>query len=1673
MTTSVDLVTSALERWRNNLIDLTRRNPLLSLKPNHTTYLEIVQPELMKVYDPLLVQGKSWLFYFPPDKPKADKKNAAKEPVGVPPSGGSSVRLKAELQRPTELRTTEEDRAVLLKILTNLYRRAWTDYRERGLHTLHLGLGILEWRDEADEVIRSPIVLLPVKLERHSLKDPFQLTLADDDPIVNPALAARLKQDFGFQLPTPPPDWEEKKPDQYLAELRTAIAGLPGWDVQPSVVLTLFSFFKGVIFQDLQDNAERLRTHPIVRTLAGEAGHLAPGKSPGARYPIDERELDDKLDPREVYHILDADGSQRLCLEAAARGESFVLIGPPGTGKSQTIANLIADRIAHGKKVLFVSEKMAALEVVYKRLCNVGLGEFCLELHSAKANKREVIKELARCYQEKLAAQPQPSATDFALLKDRREQLNRYVQSLHQIREPMHKSVWDALAELPRWQDLPMIQIGLPTMRQAGDVTARLTLAEFAPAHLDELKQLLQRLQHHWHIRTETNYPWRGFKADRYSLQLRDEIVSLIDRVRARDEKLRAAADQYAKQLGLRGSIADLLKLGDLLEKRPPNTQASWLKVSDLNALISDFEKCAEQYARLGETRKPLTDRYGPALWKLPSGSAAKIEQAWKNSAPLLAPGDQRGTDFLKSQQKLRAWAAETQKRIPGWLVEVRALEKWLALPLPTRAGFTGAGSSVTGSSSEMKLDPSVEGLRAFVRLATLGAGDAPPDKAWLEDRNVASEAQAIIASSKDAFLHYKKSRQYLLKLYDEKLFKLDLARIGRAYAGWYQSWWCVFSWQYRKDRRAIAKTRPMEDLPSTVAADMQLAGQVQGDRIRLEAEQPQRAKLLGRYEKGLDTDIETAEKAVRHALEAHDLLGQVDCERFPTKAIDALIATSTPEKIRAAVKRLNESFIGWMHLTQELQAVLPMTRLPGVGTAFDECALSAIAHYAKDLQTSLNQFAGLCDPVLGASLPADMQTFVADLKQAEELLAWEASQATEAERWTKLLGPAFAGVGTDWDALRKAITWARLVRECVGRMQSEPRGLTPWLADSTPPSSRELRQALEPYEHALHSLEIRFDAPGPVLDGMPLKEHTPEVVLDLLTKWRDRVGELADWVDWRYLPERFAHLGLKSFWDHLQQHDVVREQVVDLFLKSFWSGWVDAMFQHDPVLSQYRRNEHEQLLKEFRELDRRILQQGAARITAILDPLQSKRGGDDPEVALLMKEAHKKTKHLPLRHLFDSMPGLLLQLKPCMLMSPLSVSQFLSTDASKVHFDLIVFDEASQILPEDAVAAISRGKQLVITGDNQQLPPTTFFHQNADDGADEEDVPLFESILDACLGAGMASKMLRWHYRSQHEHLIAFSNDSFYDGRLVTFPSACFQHASLGVQFKHVPEGVYDRGGKRDNPREAKVVAELVLDHYQKTPDKTLGVIAFSYAQMDAIADEIERQLRDKPDLERYFKEDRLEGFFVKNLETVQGDERDVILLSVGYGRDEHGKIELNFGPLNREGGERRLNVAVTRARQRLLVVSSIRAGDIKLGNSQAKGLAHLQRYLDFAEHGMKALEPEADGTLPLTGLHEDVMRELKKLGFDSIPFVGCGPCRLDVGVRDPKKAGRFLLGIEFDGPMHAQASTARDRDRLRPEVLARLGWKLHRLGSPDWIFRKEEEIARLRQALIHEPEA
>ena len=376
------------------------------------------------------------------------------------------------------------------------------------------------------------------------------------------------------------------------------------------------------------------------------------------------------------------------------------------------------------------------------------------------------------------------------------------------------------------------------------------------------------------------------------------------------------------------------------------------------------------------------------------------------------------------------------------------------------------------------------------------------------------------------------------------------------------------------------------------------------------------------------------------------------------------------------------------------------------------------------------------------------------------------------------------------------------------------------------------------------------------------------------------------------------------------------------------------------------------------------------------------------------------------------------------------------------------------------------RGKQIVVVGDTKQLPPTSFFDTMNKDVDEEDNITAdVQSILGMCDGQGAQQRMLKWHYRSRHESLISLSNHEFYENKLVIFPSPGSK-TRMGLAFHHLPDAVYDRGKTRTNPKEAETVADAVIEHALKNPKQTLGVVAFSTAQMQAILLALEIRRRKLPETENFFKSHPHEPFFVKNLENVQGDERDVIFISIGYGRIEDGKVPMSFGPLNNEGGERRLNVLITRAKHRCEVFTNITSQDMDTSKSNKFGIRALKSFLYFAQHGKLDVAEEIKA--PLNIPFEDfVAHQIEKLGYTVRKQVGSVGFYIDLAVVDAEHPGRYLLGIQCDGDTYAAAKSARDRDRLRKQVLETIGWKMHHAWSSDWFRNPERELKRLVEAI------
>jgi very-short-patch-repair endonuclease len=670
-----------------------------------------------------------------------------------------------------------------------------------------------------------------------------------------------------------------------------------------------------------------------------------------------------------------------------------------------------------------------------------------------------------------------------------------------------------------------------------------------------------------------------------------------------------------------------------------------------------------------------------------------------------------------------------------------------------------------------------------------------------------------------------------------------------------------------------------------------------------------------------------------------------------------------------------------------------------------------------------------------------------------------------------ELLGVHFKGIETDVGLIRSTLTFA----ECVANGKlSVSQKATAWiLCDNYLAHLGQMRSWLTQMIACSETLLTLGKEIGS-LTASAMWTVDEKTSLEVLRMKADgalanRAG-LPQWVHFVRVRAESQEAGLAKLTGLADSKAMEPSHLVSAFRFLFYNSLARAVFADQPDLAEFNGVTQEEVRKHFALSDKTAIQLYRERAASIIDrrsvPFGNQSGpvGSWTELALITHEINKQKRHIPVRRLVSRAGKALQALKPCFMMGPLSVAQYLAP--GELHFDLIVMDEASQLKPEDAIGAIARGGQVVIVGDPKQLPPTNFFQRVSIDSEEdgEEDsqtlVEEGESILDVASTLYQPVRRLRWHYRSRHHSLIAFSNHEFYAGDLVIFPSAYQDDANLGVKYYPVSGGTFENNC---NPREAAAVVQAVLDHMEKRPDESLGVVALNLKQRELI-EELFDQRRADPFVMAY--QERMnagpEPFFVKNLENVQGDERDVIFISVTYGPDAKGNQFQRFGPINGPNGHRRLNVLFTRAKKRMEVFSSLEPDRIHTTGTSSWGLRTLKKYLTFARTGMLET-PDDGGDQPTNDFEKSVGGVLKENGFEVVPQVGVAGFFIDLAVRHPVKPGTFLLGIECDGASYHSGRSARDRDRLREEILVNLGWKIYRIWSTDWFKSRETEIKRL----------
>lgn len=1563
-----------LARWQRKLLDLSLRNNLLNFKTGKKA-VRLEAPDAGALEDLLSTGVIVKLLPSPDLMDGSDPRSLAIYEARAREDVRRGHALDALKRREVFVSLTEQDMEVRL---LELYRSARSTMQETGANTLFLACGFLSWtrEDKGSQKYKAPLILIPVTLDRKSARSGFTLTLHDDEPRFNPTLIEMLRQDFELALGVA--EGELPRDDAGLdvvaiwRSVAHAIKDIKGWEISEEVVLSMFSFAKYLMWKDLADRTDQLRESPVVRHLIDTPREAYPSSVP---FP-DPRSLDREFKPQETFCPLPADSSQLSAVMAAARGKDFVLIGPPGTGKSQTISNLIAQCLAEGKRVLFVSEKVAALDVVYRRLREVGLGEFCLELHSNKARKLDVLSQLQRSWDSKGVLDAASWRQEADRLHDLRTQLNRYVERLHQVHHN-GLSIYSAMGVVVAGEHVPTVDLLWPSVahhdrearRSLNEATQLLALNARSVGHLGLTMGMLRDV-----AQTDWSPGWQ------------QKLMTTARELSRKAEALDQAYRRFTEVIGLPRSVLDRRTRGAtaiLARSLPHAAGHDWTFVfrPDIGNLS---EKLLQGVELLGKHREHTAVL--PQAW--PESVSAKCQAALtlfkqfqalrqdlpKPWAPAVIADMSLGLDLLDQvdqfKSKLSVKYSDQIDQLNAELMQAEWTKASQQIWPKSALGKRKIKAFLKGLSSEPRdpvpeadipilvqmraLQTRIAGLELAVPTSGLWAGPATP-------RSVARDALRL---QQALGLAHK-----LEAWGDQNFDAVDDGRAGPA---------------LMSALAAMRRLKVMQDQLSITHLGSELA---QG------------------LWSGVTTDAQVLEAATAFQDELRGLHAQGSLKK-------------THSEVAAG-----QAGEGMAKAHQTLQA---------------RSAIEAELHALSDLS---NKTASVWD-----GLKTSTQEIEHALKFQKSVSAALTSLATTPEM-----------AGTLTEAL------VRLIGQ--GNSLLAPGGVAAVAADTYLSTWPGLQPAIDQFCAVCCLTED---------DKQKVADLATEELQTRVQQLQATEHDLKDWCAWQKARQGATARGLAPLVDAIETGHIEAADASNVFEVNYARWWLNGTVDADDVIRTFVSAEHEKRIADFCALDEKFTSLTRAWVRARLcaELPKTDEVTRTSEWGILRHEINKKTRHLPLRELMSKIPTAVTKLTPCLLMSPLSIAQYLA--AGTAAFDLVVFDEASQITVWDAIGAIARAKQVVMVGDPKQLPPTNFFDRAEADVDDEDVEGDLESILDECLGANLPTINLAWHYRSRSESLITFSNHRYYGGGLVTFPSPVTVDRAVSV---HHVAGTYEKGGARINKAEAMaLVADLVAR--LKTPGfaesrLTIGVVTFNAEQQRLIEDLLDAERRKAPSIEPYFSDSELEPVFVKNLESVQGDERDIMYFSITYGPDTSGVVSMNFGPMNRSGGERRLNVAITRARHELHVFSTLKAEQMDLSRTQAIGVRDLKHFLEFAERGASAI---AEATTASLGgfespFEEAVAEKLGQKGWILHPQIGASNFRVDLGVVHPDAPGTFLAGVECDGATYHRSATARDRDRLREQVLRGLGWEIVRIWSTDWWVNPKGTLdkvdARLRQLL------
>ncbi len=1359
------------------------------------------------------------------------------------------------------------------------------------------------------------------------------------------------------------------------------------------------------MYQDLNEenwqNGTPLSEKNIFKDIF-EGREIAESSMFAEEYDIDEDKLANK-----IPLVMNADSSQHSAIVDVLNGKNVVIEGPPGTGKSQTISNLIAVLLAEGKTVLFVSEKLAALEVVYKRLHSIGLSDFCLELHSNKSQKTKILESIKKRIESQYSS-IEYIETTIEQIEIKKKELKAYVDLLHEHYGAIDKKIYNIFWLVEKYNKTSKYLKFDVMNANAYDV--------------NKLSHTIEKLKKYQNFLKEYDFNefyWKGL--DIYNLSfvdidtffetlksLKNDFIKLEKQYKLLNTKIENECVEskriyfFIEEFKKRDNNFSKDKLFNL-SQNPDSYNEYLINYNSIKNTISNLKKDMDHFSKNSK------------FFEQSIHNIAKIDKILKH---------------IKNETNL-----SNTKNIE-FINQLSAGMKYLLLVDENL--YPSININYLDLSFSQEYDKMKKDLNYFNTLKESLSSIALVDKFDKFTIEEIESIEKIIHEKKDSFFNffskeYKQAKNTINLLLIDTLPKnkskwLDIITRIKEYI--------LFKTNFENNDHYIqyfgklfngikTSTKDIEELHNWL---LMIKKEINISEILnlLSSGEISKYTLLISYQEQMKENLESFNNSFNE-IEKTNNKKFIKKLYYDRNDVDIIELRDKIEEINENIDYLTKSFYKITNINQN--SILDNEFLKLITSDSLEEAFAII----KSNDIGINNFILNFEKFMNLSQKINQSIENIDIDLSDK----KYEQIVKTRELYEFI------INSNIDKSLKLYLFQHI-------------------------ENINIFESIASTQKDIEDIYYEIESKGSIKDEFFGENTTISDCIEKLDKIDDNKQTLSIWINFRQITHDINNQGLTSIITAIENGSLPHNEIINNFKYNFYHTLVKEIFRKNELFNKFNRLSHEESLKTFRDLDVKLIELNKRKVAYLASQkdipygYRGNRVSDLTEYSLVEHEINKRKRHIPLRQLIARASNTLQALKPCFMMSPLSVSQYLPPN--QVEFDILIVDEASQLKPEEALGAIARVNQIVIVGDPKQLPPTSFFDSINKTDEEETVASESESILDICSNLYKPIRQLRWHYRSQHESLIDFSNKQFYEDNLIVFPSPSSKNSDeLGVKYHYIKNSAYQ------NSRN-KVEAKILIEHLEKQmkiyPDRSIGIGTFNSAQRDLIQDMVDEKEKDSIVISNYIDKwsQTNEPFFIKNLENLQGDERDVILISTTFGKDKDtGKVYQRFGPINSDTGWRRLNVMFTRSKQKMEVFTSMKSSDIIVSEHSSRGVRALRAFLNYLEKGIVLEAPKITNKDFDSEFEVSVYNILKDCGFESIPQVGVAGYFIDLAVTSTNNPSDFVLAIECDGATYHSSKSARDRDRLKQDVLEALGWNVYRIWSVDWYKNRENEISKL----------